>query len=241
MQNENFVTTLSEFDKAWIDQFGLVSGAYDWAIKELPPGHRVIGTRVLPFAGKLGIYKFDIRHHPEKGVTVECEIPARCQTVIRINSTMMIVQETESGEIVQKYLRFMDHGTPRWRLWHQRVYQYHIETTLPAVNFNIFLLQCNEVVRPLSKEISRDWFYDMKKQVMFTDMRANTPSAVIPLLKLLSDRVSEIFANPAMITKSQTGDNGDVTAIYRRFYLDLLEESMDFVVEHNGGRRHSTL
>lgn len=234
MYSENLQTSVIEFNKDWIDEFGLISKAYSWAQRELPRGHRVIGTRVLPFGGKQDIYKFDIRHTTEKGITIECEMPARCRTVIRINARQMIVQESESGEIVQKYQLFMKDGVPVWRLWHQRVYEYHLELELPAVNYNIFLLQCNQIVRDISKHLNRDWLFDMKKRVIFNDLRGNTPPSIVPLMESLRHDVTEYFANPAR-TMAQHGSGRLNDPGYQEAYSAILDASVSMIVQAGAG------
>lgn len=233
MQNENFITTVTEYDKAWTDKFGLVSGAYDWALKELKPGHRVIGSRVLPYNNQLGVYNFDIRHHAEKGVTVECDYPWRCPAVMRVNSRQMIIQELGSMEIVEKYIPCRDEtGKMVWKLWHRRVYEYHLETKCPAINYNLFLLQCNEVVSQLAREANRrDWFNDMKHRVMFSDMRNDTPEVVKPLLATLAEEARSILAQAHALGPGTPAAKSRALA----GYTALLEYSTKFVLGVGGG------
>lgn len=234
MITENFKTEVTEFDRDWIDKYSLVSNAYDWAVKNLAPGHRLIGTRLLTFANRLDLYKFDIRNHPEKGVTVECETPARCPTVIRVSSRHMIVQELGTNEIVQKYIPCVEEdGIVVWRQWHRRLQQYHLEVETPALNYNIFLLQCNQVVVRLATDAgSRDWFGDIKKRVHLANMREDTPKAVRPLLRTLHEDVELFYQNP--LVKPKLGapiDRGPYLDRYRQ----LLDESAEFIVAAGAG------
>lgn len=244
MLTENFNTRVVEFDRDWIDKYGLVSLAYDWAVQHLEPGTRLIGTRLLTFANRLDIYRFDIRNHPEKGVTVECETPARCATVIRVNERHMIVQHVLTNEIVQKYVPCIDEqGNRVWRLWHAQRQEYHIETELPAVNFNVFLLQCNQAVLRLSRDAGgRDWFGDVKRRVHLSNMRENTPKAVQPLLKTLTADVEAFYNDHTAPTKVQLGVSGSEQngALFREYYLTryqrLLKESIEFIIAAGAGQ-----
>ncbi len=221
--HESLHTKLIEFNPEWIDSNGLMINAYDWACANLQPGHRVIGSRALSFNGKLDIYKFDIRHSRTQGVTVECEIPARCRTVIRINDRQMIVQESDSGEIVQKYLLFCDGDKKVWRQWHVREYHYYVERALPAVNFNIFILQCDRAVRDLAERVDRNWLRDIKNKMRLADLRADTPEAIKPLLAYLNDEVGKlVFRNMAKAEMLSA-------------YCDILEVSILKIIQAEAG------
>lgn len=224
MSDITFRTTVMDFQSEWTDSFGLVSGAYEWAIRHLKPGERVIGTRQLQYSNKLDLYKFELRNNPEKGITVECEIPSRCHTVIRINQKQMIVQETGSGEIVEKYYRFMVKGVPTWRLWHRRTYEYHIERDAPATNYNIFLLQCNQIIRELAKHCRRDWLFDLRRAMQLADLRGDTPSALYPFLEELKTVVEDLLQQ-----------EGTSNAQYQKHYKTVFDWTVTYIQSHDGG------
>ena len=232
MADNQFRTTVIEFKPEWMDSFGLVSGAYTWAQQHLQPGERVIGTRELQFAGRLDLYKFEIRNSHDKGITVECEIPARCRTSIRINHRQMLVQELDSGEIVEKYYRFIFRGSQVWRLWHRRVYEYQIERDAPAVNYNIFLLQCNQVVRELAKHCNRDWLLDVRRAVILSDMRANTPASLETFLDTLKHEVDKLLEE---LLDNQS-DGTVIKLSMRESYEQLLQWSINYLTQRGGGQ-----
>lgn len=188
-RQERFSTQVHYFDERWVDSDGLLTGAWEWAEKNLAPGQRVIGHRALSFNGELDIYKFDFRHSRDYGINLECEIPARCRTVIRANRRQMIIVETESGTLVSKHLRFIDaNGDLVWRPWMRRVYDYHIEDQFPGQNLMIFLLQCNKVVRDIAKFINKDWLTDIRDAVNLS-VNSDTPRTLTPYLKELQAEV----------------------------------------------------
>lgn len=190
-RQERFNTQVQPFDDKWVDSEGMLSGAWEWAEQNLASGQRVIGHRTLSYNGELGIYKFDFRHSRDYGINLECEIPARCKTVIRANRRQMAIIELESGTLVAKYLRFIgEDGKVVWRAWMRRVYDYHIEDVLPGQNLMIFMLQCNKVVRDIAKFIGRDWLTELRENVNVS-VNSDTPSSMMPFLSELQKDVDD--------------------------------------------------
>lgn len=221
MKRETFQTVVHAFDPSWLDADGMIGNALWWAEKHLPVGHRIIGSRTLTFNGSLDIYRFDFKHSAIHGIQLESEIPARSKTVVRVARHQMIVIESESGSLVAKYQMFLGKdGKPVWRPWLRRVMEHHIEEDLPGLNLMTFLLQCNKVVRDVSRYINSDWLSDVRAMIDLP-INSETPRELMPYLHELQNQVDgwlDTF-NPDEAPEK-------VTAECLLFYRQILTESM---------------
>lgn len=188
---ETYDTKVMEFLPEWLDSFGMISGAYEWAEQNMKPGDRVIGARPLQYMGLLNLYKFDIRRHSVRGITAEFETPARCDTVIRVNGREMVVVERGSKEIIERYQLFhAENGELVWRPWYRRAPEFVLEADLPAATLASFLQQCNRAVQELSKRIGRSWIADIRLNLQMPNPISPTPTELLPLLgelKIMAD------------------------------------------------------
>lgn len=221
MKRETFQTVAHAFDPSWVDADGMIGNALWWAEKNLPVGHRVIGSRILTFNGSQDIYKFDFKHSAIYGIQLECEFPARSKTVVRVTRHQMIVIESESGSLVGKYLLFRGKdGKPVWRPWLRRTMEHHIEEDLPGLNLMTFLLQCNKVIRDVSRYISTDWLSEVRGMIDLP-VHSETPLELMPYLHELQVQVD------AWLDKFDSeADPEKIAAACLLFYRQILTESM---------------
>ncbi len=209
MQNERLTTKTQALDRNWYDEFRLFSNVIPWAEENLKVGERVIGSYMASFGGEPSIFKFDIRNRKDKGITAEFEVPGRTPTVCRVNPRQMLVQETASGEIVQKYVLFcikQEDGSYRdeWRLWHRREHIYHLEMTHPAKNASVLLVQCKQLVRDMLDQQDYDLVNDVRKRVFLTNPHEDASPKMLDLLAMIRDKINEYLPQcPAYITKRE--------------------------------------